>query len=178
MSDKNWLYKIMDQMPGTPVMETNQYTQKFGLMLSETDTRLLLAERREALKEQQRVEFGASVLPKLIYTFCDSDYISQQNYVESLIRLQQIFYLYKNEMMDEITDEELLNFMKEQFETVCFGDFEYLEGTCLDIFAQAVRAGYREFQRTDGFGEYETLYPVKRWDRELYLQILKELCWR
>ncbi len=30
--------------------------------------------------------------------------------------------MYKNEMQDEITDEELLNFMKEQFETVGYGD--------------------------------------------------------
>ena len=37
-------------------------------------------------------------------------------------------------MLDEITDAELLEFMKEQFETVCFGDLDYLEGTCLDIF--------------------------------------------
>ena len=42
--------------------------------------------------------------------------------------------MYKNEMQDEISDEELLHFMKEQFETVCFGDLDYLTGTCLPFF--------------------------------------------
>ena len=41
-----------------------------------------------------------------------------------------------------ITDDELLHLMKEQFELLCFGDLDYLEGTCLADFAQAVRAGY------------------------------------
>lgn len=68
--------------------------------------------------------------------FCDSPYIMQENYCESLIRLQEIFYLYKNEMQDEITDDEPLEFMQEQFETVCYGDFDYLESSCLDIFSQ------------------------------------------
>ncbi len=86
--------------------------------------------------------------------------------------------MYKNEMQDEITDEELLNFMKEQFETVCYGDLDYLEGTCLDIFAQAIRAGYRGYQQTQGRGEFEKFDIVPRWDRGLYLETLKELCWR
>jgi hypothetical protein len=34
----------------------------------------------------------------------------QENYCESLARLEEIFYLFKNEMLDEITDDELLEF--------------------------------------------------------------------
>ena len=63
-------------------------------------------------------------------------------------------------MNDEITDDELLHFMKEQFDNVCFGDLEYLEGTCLSIFAQAIRAGYRGFQKTEGRQEYEQFDKV------------------
>lgn len=70
------------------------------------------------MREQQRVEFGESILPKLIDTFYDSPYISQSSYPDTCIRLQEIFYLYKNETMDEMTDDELLEFMKEQFDTV------------------------------------------------------------
>lgn len=70
------------------------------------------------MREQQRVEFGESILPKLIDTFYDSPYISQSSYSDTCIRLQEIFYLYKNETMDEMTDDELLEFMKEQFDTV------------------------------------------------------------
>ena len=78
-------------------------------------------------------------------------------------------------MQDEISDDELLHFMKEQYETVCYGDLEYLESTCLEVFARAIRAGYREHHRTDGRGEYVRFDVVPRWDRELYLQALRDL---
>ena len=177
MDEKNWLDIIMNQSQIVPVLETNQYTEKYGLTLSSEDAGLLMAERRAALKEQGRVEFGTCILPEIIYAFCDSPYISQESYTEVLGRLQEIFYLYKNEMQDEINDGELLNFMKEQYDSICFGDLEYLEGTCLDLFAQAVRAGYRGFEKTEGRGEYGQFDEVTRWDRELYLETLRELFW-
>lgn len=178
MENQNWLELWNSQMWIKQVQETNQYTEKFGLTLSEKDTMLLLTEKNITLKAERRVEFGQSILPQIIYAFCDSSYLSQNNYVETLVRLQEIFYLYKNEMQDEITDDELIHFMKEQFETVCCGDLDYLEGTCLDIFAQAVRAGYRGYQKTQCCGEFEKFDIVKRWDKELYLEALRELCWR
>ena len=178
MGEQNWLEQLNRQTFLKQVQETNQYTEKMGLRLSEEDTELLLAEKNQILKTEQRVEFGQTILPKLIYTFYDSSFLSQSNYVETLIRLQEIFYLFKNEMLDEITDDELIHFMKEQFETVCFGDLDYLEGTCLDIFAQAIRAGYKGHQKTQGYGEFEKFDIVQRWDKELYLEALRELCWR
>lgn len=159
------------------VLETNQTAEKFGLVLSEKDAELILKERENALREQKRVEFGEGIVPKIIYEFCDSAYIDQENYVDTVIRLQEIFYLYKNEMQDEISDEELLHFMKEVYETICFGDLDYLEGTCLSNFAQAVRSGYRGYKSSDGYGEYSKFDEVKRWDYELYLETLKRLCW-
>ena len=78
-------------------------------------------------------------------------------------------------MMDEITDDELLHFMKEQFETICYGDLEYLEGTCLMNFATAIRAGYEGFKDSDGYREYSQFDEVKRWDYDLYLETLMEL---
>lgn len=175
MNGQNWLELMNSQLWLEQVRKANQYTEEFGLALSEKDAELLLTEKNHVLKTEQRVEFGASILPQIIYTFCDSSFISQSNYVDSLIRLQEIFYMYKNEMQDEITDDELLTFMKEQFETVCCGDFDYLEGTCLDVFAQAIRAGYRGYKRTQGRGEFAGFDIVQRWDRELYLEALKDL---
>ena len=175
MSMENWMEQMNGQMWLEQVRETNQYTEKYGLTLSPEDTEILLAEKKQILKKERRVEFGESLLPRIIYTFCDSSYISQDEYVDTLVRLQEIFYLYKNEMQDEITDEELLNFMKEQFETVCFGDLQYLEGTCLDLFAQAIRAGYGVYSETQGRGEFSRFDIVQRWDKELYLLALSQI---
>lgn len=178
MEKKNWLEIMAGQMQLNQIMDTNNYTGEFGLALSHEDTEVLILERQNVLKSERRVEFGQSILPKIIYTFCDSAYIMQDNYLDSLVRLQEIFYLYKNEMDDEITDDELLNFMKEQFEDVCYGDLDYLERTCLDIFAQAIRSGYRGYYETEGRGQFEQLDIVKRWDKELYMEVLQELFWR
>ncbi len=175
---KNWIDLLQQQNQLGKVVETNRITQKYGLTLSKEEAQLLLSERSFALREQKRVEFGEGITPKIIYEFCDSDFIDQNNYVQTMIRLQEIFYLYKNEMQDEISDDELLHFMKEQFEEKCFGDLDYLEGTCLLIFSKAVRAGYRGYKASEGRGEYEQFDEVSRWDYELYLETLKELLWR
>lgn len=173
--EKNWLEQLQQASLAEAMLQTNAYTEKYGLVLSGEDTKLLLAERQKTLQAQRRVEFGPGILPKIMQEFCDSAYINQNNYVETLVRLQDIFFLYKNEMLDEITDEELLHFMKEQFETTCFGDLDYLEGTCLSNFAQAIRAGYRGYRASDGYGEYAQFDEVTRWDYGLYLAALQDL---
>lgn len=173
--EKDWMILLQQKNQLAKVMETNEMSARYGLALTEQEAELLVSERIQTLRAERRVEFGPGILPRVIEEFCDSDFIDQNNYVDTLIRLQEIFYLYKNEMHDEISDEELLHFMKEQFEEVCFGDLGYLEGTCLQIFAEAVRAGYRGYQASEGYGEYTELDEVKRWDRDLYLEALYDL---
>ncbi len=173
--NQDWMVLLQRENQLVKVIETNQAAEKYGLVLSEEEAGLILEERCSALKEQRRVEFGEGITPQIIYEFCDSSFIDQNNYVSTIIRLQEIFYLYKNEMQDEITDAELLHFMKEQFEDICFGDLDYLEGTCLNIFSQAIRAGYRKYKTSQGYGEYAEFDEVKRWDYELYLEALDNL---
>ncbi|MEH2929366.1 hypothetical protein D3Z58_15020 [Clostridiaceae bacterium] len=175
--DTNWMIYLQSQNQLAKVMETNRTTEKWGLVLNEQEAKLILEERAHALRQERRVEFGPGIAEKVIYEFCNSDFINQENYVDTIIRLQEIFYLYKNEMQDEITDDELLHLMKEQFENLCYGDLDYLEGTCLDNFAQAIRAGYEGHKKTDGYGQYAAFDQEKRWDYELYYETLKELCW-
>ena len=139
MKEKNWLQLMSEQNQLANVMETNRFTQKFGLSLSDEEAEILVMDRRESLHEQRRVEFGEGILPKLIFAFCDSPYIYQDNYVDTIGRLQDIFYLYKNESMDEATDDELIDFMKEQFEGECQGSLEHLEDTSLEQFARDIR---------------------------------------
>lgn len=151
--------------------------EKYGLALSENQLIALQQARNESLRKYQRVEFGRGILDKLIFTFCDSQYIFQDNYEEVLEELQDIFYLFKNESQDKLTDDELLVFMREQYETVCCGDTEYLESTCLERFSLAVRAGYEGSRESGGSGEYEQFSEEQRWDSELYQRALKTLFW-
>ena len=127
------------------VLRNNEYTSQFGLSLSEQDVEELLIVWKESLQEHQRVEFGKGVLEKLIYTFCDSCYINQDNYVDTLSRLQDIFYLYKNESMDELADDELIEYMREAFDEACQGSLDYLEETCLEKFSRNIRSSTHKF---------------------------------
>ena len=161
MDEKDLLELLSGQNQIQRVMETNQKTEKFGLVLTKEDAKALVERRKENLKEQQRIEFGEGILPKLIFTFCDSPYIYQDNYVDTISRLQEIFYLYKNESMDEFSDDELLDFMKNAFDGECEGSLEYLEETCLEELARSVRKEGKNF-----FGKY---YKLKsgRYEDEL-----------
>lgn len=166
------------------VLECNKKTERFGLILSEEDAKQLMLCRKTSLNENQRVEFGEGILPKIIYLFCDSQYINQDNYTEVLSELQEIFYQFKNESLDELTDDELLEFMRKQFEEVCYGDLEYLKGTCLERFARATRSGYQgqmqsrlrdEYSLRDTNDNYENLSEETRWEYEVYKMKLEDL---
>ena len=113
------------------IKKCNEYTKKYGLILSDNQINNLLEIRRETLKETGRIEFREGIIDKLIKEFCDSPYINQENYATTLYELVEIFYEYKNETMDLITDDELIEFMKKSFDGICQGDLEYLSGTVM-----------------------------------------------
>lgn len=176
MEEKNCLELIQGKNQLEELCAANAHTEKFGLALTQKEAYELMERRNEALRIEGRVEFGAGILTKLIYAFCDSCYIKAEEWSEFLGRLAEIFYSYKNEMNDEITDDELIAFMREQYDEVCRGDLDYLEGTCLDVFAQAIRAGYQGYQVSGGYGEYEQFDLLPRWSHEEFIEALNELC--
>lgn len=183
MDEFGWLgqgkmTELRKEREAAEVAAYNCISERFGLTLSAQEAGALVAAKNESLKKHRRVEFGRGILEKLIFTFCDSQYISQDDYAETLMRLADIFYDFKNESQDKLTDEELLNFMKEQFETICEGDTDYLASTCLANFVSAVRMGYRGYQKSQGKGEYGQFDEVKRWDPELYMAALRDICWK
>ncbi len=132
------------------VIACNSYTKKFGVTLSNEQALELVNERKSSLQHERRIEFGEGILEKLIFSFCDSPYIYQDNYKDTIASLQEIFYLYKNESLDEVTDDELIDYMRNEFDGDCQGSLEYLEDTSLEKFAREVRFGTRKF-----IGRYE-----------------------
>ena len=55
MEEKNWMQILSGQNQLAKVIATNQVTEKFGLVLSEEDAKLLVNEKSESLKEQKRI---------------------------------------------------------------------------------------------------------------------------
>lgn len=113
------------------IKKCNEYTNQYGLILSYNQISNLLERRKETLKETGRIEFREGIIDKLIKEFCDSPYMNQENFAHNLYELIEIFYEYKNETMDLITDGELIKFMKKSFDGIAQGDLEYLSGTIM-----------------------------------------------
>jgi hypothetical protein len=123
--------------------ECNDLTVKYGLQLSEQQIRELTEKRFAALKDTGRIEFGQGILKKLVTEFCDSPYILQDNYVDTLLELQDAFYYFKNESLDLFTDDELITMMKNYFDGACQGSTDYLSGTSLEDLCRDARYGDR-----------------------------------
>ena len=122
--------------------DSNEFSIKYGLVLSENQIQNLVQRRFEALKDVGRIEFGTGILKKLIYAFSDSPYIHQQNYEETLLELQDAFYYFKNETDDRLSDDELIEYMKDTFDGKAQGSIEYLSGTSLEELRRNAHHGF------------------------------------
>ncbi|SHI22098.1 DUF6323 family protein [Desulfosporosinus lacus] len=120
----------------------NDLTVQFGLRLSQCDAVDLVETRNLALKDNGRIEFGGGVIEKIIREFCNSPYLSMPNYAESLHDLTDMFYYYKNETLDLMSDDDLIKFMKQRFDGICQGSLELLSGRELANMARNIRFGY------------------------------------
>lgn len=125
----------------TELKDCNYLTGKYGLNLSDQQIKNLVDQRFAALNDTGRIEFGEGILKKIIEAFCDSVYITQDNYEESISDLQDMFYYFKNESMDEISDDELIQFMRRDFDGICQGSLEYLGETSLEELCRNTRFG-------------------------------------
>lgn len=134
--------QIQVQSAAQELRSLEEVTAPYGLSLSEGQIRNLVERRFEALRDTGRMEFGGGVLGKLIRAFCDSPYLTRENYEETLSELQDSFYYFKNESMDLLADDELIEFMKQVFDGRAQGSTEYLAGTSLEELCRYAREGY------------------------------------
>ena len=138
--------KAMGMLAEKEILSCNEATARYGLALSATQAQELVVTRSQALESNGRIEFGGGIIQKLIMEFCDSPFLSQYNYASTLNDLVETFYYFKNETLDEIEDDELLQLMKEYFDHHCQGCIELLQNRELEALARHVRFGGLEDQ--------------------------------
>jgi hypothetical protein len=131
------------------ISNCNERTIEYGLILHEEDVKEIIETRNVALEKSRRIEFNGQIINKIIITFCDSPYISQYNYSDTINELVEIFYNYKNETLDYISDNELIEIMKEYFDNYCQGSLELLEGKVLYKIANNIRDGVKDYTNID-----------------------------
>ncbi|WP_035290516.1 DUF6323 family protein [Clostridium sp. KNHs214] len=131
------------------VLKCNEFTSEYGLKIKEEDVKEIIKTRNMSLKNSARIEFNGQIITKIIIAFCDSPYISQYNYSDTINELVEIFYNYKNETLDYISDDELIDIMKEYFNNYCQGSLELLEGKVLYKIADNIRHGVKDYTNLD-----------------------------
>ncbi len=134
--------ELIQELAVAELEKCNAFTAQFGLTLSRYDAVELVETRTLALKGNGRIEFGGGVIQKIIREFCNSPYLSMHNYAESLHDLTDMFYFFKNETLDLMSDDDLIKFMKDKFDSICQGSLELLLGRELFNMARNLRFGY------------------------------------
>lgn len=124
------------------VLQCNEETSRYGLTLTPEQAAALVETRFQALQKTGRIEFGGGVIDKIIHAFGDSPYINGENYEETLHDLIEIFYEYKNETFERISDDDLIQWMRTSFNGNCHGSVELLAGRELAQLGKKLRAGY------------------------------------
>ena len=108
------------------ILACNKYTEKYGLLLTKQQAIALSQTHISALRENKRIEFRGGIVDKLILAFCDSPYISKNDYEDTIHDLINLFYELKDNTWETISDKDLIEFMKHSFNNYCHGSKELL----------------------------------------------------
>ena len=134
---------------------------EYHLVLSKKDAQMLIATKNEVLRKNNRVEFDGHIISNLILAFYDSPYITQENYYETIDELIETFYYYKNETLDEISDGDLIQLMRELFDKRCYGSIELLQNRELERISHNVKYGIWDFDKVEPLESGEEDYDYE-----------------
>ena len=109
------------------ILALNEITKLNGLSLTKAQAAELVVTKQKALRDTGRMDFDNSVIQKIVTIFSESAYLDKRNYPETLMKLTEIFYCFKNETEDFLSDDELISFMNKTFNKECAGSSELLE---------------------------------------------------
>ena len=97
----------------------NNVTEKCGLTLTREEAKELVNFKNNVLKDNNLIEVE-SVLLKIVKTFYDSPYVSEEDYLTFLEDITSIFYFART-CVSGVSDIELLNFLRDKFDNCCYG---------------------------------------------------------
>ena len=132
---------LMLQQAVGEILALNEKTTEYGLTLTEEQAEALAVSRQENLRSAGRIEFGGGIIRCLAEAFCDSPYVNGQNWEETLHGLLELFYSFKNETWDAVSDGDLIAFMRQTFNGSCGGCLELLADRELLAFSEQIHKG-------------------------------------
>lgn len=118
--------------------ELNSTTLQYGLVLTVKQINRLTTAVQKALKESDRIEFGAGIMPILASEFCASVFVTPENYANVLEGLIHVFFQVKTAVCDRISDRNLIRILKDYFENNCMGSIEIMRDRDIDILIKYI----------------------------------------
>ena len=105
--EKNYLDIVnkRKQIEIANIKKCNEYTNQYGLILSENQISNLLERRKETLKETGRIEFREGIIDKLIKEYLSSIYLENQFCIKfSEEKIKYLLLMLQNKDKSEIED--------------------------------------------------------------------------
>lgn len=123
------LAEILGANESTMLKTVEATEAKYGLTLTAEDVHQLVLVKKDILVAEERIELDEKALPDLVERCAASSYVTQDNLVEVVSRMQEAFYRLRNEWGNLLTDDSLKTIMMIAFEKVCGGNVEAMETT-------------------------------------------------
>ena len=151
----------IERLAPQPVTEEllalNDITWERGLTLTEEEARELSETRTRALQENDRIEFGAEVMRKIMDRFADSRYLDKGSWADVLNEITYYFYFIKAETEDRISDTALVEEMFIRFELYCRGSMDRFEQKEVERIIRKVNMG-KAYDRY--YGDEDAMDPA------------------
>lgn len=116
-----------DKLIVNDILKLNLVTEKYGLILTKDDVQKIIKNKKEILNDMKRIEIRDVIIQKIILNFYDSSYIDKYNYADTVSEIIRVFYIYREEFENILTDDEIIKHMKDGFEGICAGSVLLLE---------------------------------------------------
>ncbi|MFZ5969927.1 MAG: DUF6323 family protein [Bacillota bacterium] len=149
------------------IMLTNEVSEPFGLHLSPQDSREIITTRNAVLKEYERIEVDTEITRKIITQLCSSPYLQQDNYTETIMEIHELFHYIKNELDDDIGDDQLIERLADLYNHNCSGVLDLLKGRETEKIIRQYRFGDAYDQDSDPEEDED---QSERWEDTLWDQ--------
>lgn len=123
------------------ILELNEISREYGLVLSAEEAMALSETRGKALADNERIEIGVGAIAEIIKRFSKSRYVNEEDYAWILNEITEIFYYIKTETNDKISDGALLDELFKTFELNCRGSMDILLGRETERIIRKINSG-------------------------------------
>lgn len=111
----NFIMNELQEFPSKKLMKLNEESINYGLTLTEEDVRQITRNTKEMLKKTGRIETCTDSLEKIIAFLYSSPYTQKDYYVEVISDMEEIFYFFKNQVLDLLSDDEIIEILEKAY---------------------------------------------------------------